>query len=134
MPSFCGTFTGWFCPRAAARLAPPTSLCRAAKHVGGCSGCPSVVVPLTGALVVCTDVDAYLVVEHQPQSCSQYPASGSIVWTDISVMWENGDVRTSQAVPGSATALNWKAHTYQDMCNTKGEVLPNGNVEFTWST
>lgn len=80
------------------------------------------------------DVDAYLVVEHQPSSCSQYPASGSITWTDINVVWEGGESLSVGSSGVRSTGPKWTAHTFQDQCNTLGHVLPNGDVKFTWST
>lgn len=46
-------------------------------------------------------VDVYFVIEHQPTTCDQYPASGLITFTDINVLWE-----------GKSAEPAWQAFTY----------------------
>ena len=147
---------------ASTRASAATSRCSKAKHVSAqqcrkqlpvCTRCQECVCAALErrrdavAPSSVADVSAYLVVEHQPNSCSQYPPSNNITWTDITVKWDNGDVLTSapsaaspefahvtKGVDAATAGPQWTAHTYQDQCNTKGHVLSNGNVQFTWES
>ncbi len=66
--------------------------------------------------------DVYFVVEHQPNSCSEYPANGQVTFTNIQIAWESG------AKP------IWEWHTFQPACNSAGKILNQSAVQFTWST
>jgi hypothetical protein len=72
-----------------------------------------------------TFTDVYFVVEHQPNSCSEYPANGNVVFSNINVQWENG---------AKVTPSNWQIHQFKPACNSQGKVLNGTAVEFTWST
>jgi len=66
--------------------------------------------------------DVYFVVEHQPNSCSEYPADGGIVFEDIAIAWESG------ASPA------WAVKQFKPACNSQGKVLNASSLQFTWST
>ena len=66
--------------------------------------------------------DVYFVVEHQPNSCSEYPADGGIVFEDIAIAWESG------AKPV------WSVKQFKPACNSQGKVLNASSLQFTWST
>jgi hypothetical protein len=70
-----------------------------------------------------TYTDVYFVTEHQPDSCTEYPASGGIVFYNIHIAWENRLV-----VPA------WEAHTFQPACNSQAHVISPSSVAFTWDT
>ncbi len=55
----------------------------------------------------------YFVIEHQPTTCDQYPASGLITFTDINVMWE-----------GKSAEPAWQAFTYVSCCCWDSYVWP----------
>jgi hypothetical protein len=67
--------------------------------------------------------DAYFVVEHQPESCSEMPASGGMSFTSINIQYV-----------GSDQSLSWSAKTWQDVCSTFPTVINNSTVSFTWKT
>jgi len=66
--------------------------------------------------------DVYFVVEHQPNDCSEYPASGKIVFENIEVSWEGGGVPA------------WTVAQFKPACNSLGKVLNSSSLEFTWIT
>jgi len=70
-----------------------------------------------------TYVDGYVVIEHQPSTCSQYPASGEITFTDIYIEIEN-----KPFVP------MWQAEKFRDACNCTPTVISTTSVRFTWDT
>lgn len=67
--------------------------------------------------------DVYFVTEHQPDSCTEYPANGGIVFSNIIIAWDN-----QQATP------QWSAHQFQPACNSQAHILSSSSVSFTWST
>ena len=75
-------------------------------------------IPVEGTKVYTT---VYFVVEHQPDSCDQLPADGTIVFTDIAVQWE-----------GKTVDPAWKAFPFQDACNCTGVVVSPSSLAFTW--
>eukprot|EP01123_Difflugia_compressa_P012832 TRINITY_DN565_c0_g1_i1.p1 TRINITY_DN565_c0_g1~~TRINITY_DN565_c0_g1_i1.p1 ORF type:complete len:230 (-),score=42.09 TRINITY_DN565_c0_g1_i1:137-826(-) len=66
--------------------------------------------------------DVYFVVEHQPNTCSEYPADGKIVFKDIHIVWQKG---------GSP---QWKGIQYQDACNCTPTIIDPATIQFTWDT
>ena len=66
--------------------------------------------------------DVYFVVEHQPNSCSEYPANGEVVFQDISVVWSSG------AAPA------WTTAQFKPACNSLGHVVNASTLKFTWNT
>ena len=60
--------------------------------------------------------------EHQPNSCSEYPASGSITFDSVQVTWADGH------------SPKWEAHTFQDACNCAGVIVDPETLKFTWDT
>ncbi len=70
-----------------------------------------------------TFTDLYFVTEHQPNSCSEYPASGQIIFKEINVAWD-----------GKLQTPNWEAKTFQDACSCKATVVDPATLKFTWST
>ena len=69
-----------------------------------------------------TFTDVYFVVEHQPNSCAEYPADGGVVFENIQVQWESG------AAPA------WKIAQFKPACNSLGKVLNASALQFTWDT
>ena len=69
-----------------------------------------------------TFTDVYFVVEHQPNTCSEYPSNGNIVFTNIEIAWESG------------AAPVWDVKQFQPACNSQGKVLNASALEFTWAT
>lgn len=69
-----------------------------------------------------TFTDVYFVVEHQPNTCSEYPANGNVVFYDIAITWEQ------QHDPV------WTVNQFKPACNSQGQVLNSTALEFTWST
>ncbi len=69
-----------------------------------------------------TFTDVYFVVEHQPNSCSEYPADGGIVFENIAVAWESG------AAPA------WSVKQFKPACNSQGSVINASTLKFTWDT
>jgi len=67
--------------------------------------------------------DIYFVVEHQPNTCSEYPSNGEITFTDIKVSWQN-----------KFSTPQWKALEYQDACNCQGQIIDSETLKFTWQT
>lgn len=67
----------------------------------------------------------YFVVEHQPDSCDEYPADGGIVFTDISAQWASGK---------ALTAADWSVAQFKPACNSNGVVKNATTLEFTWDT
>eukprot|EP00754_Rhynchopus_humris_P038940 Rhum_TRINITY_DN21579_c0_g1::Rhum_TRINITY_DN21579_c0_g1_i1::g.174317::m.174317 len=67
--------------------------------------------------------DLYFVVEHQPSSCTQYPASGTISFENINV-----EVAHEPVVP------KWEQVKYQDACNCTGQTIDPRTLKFTWDT
>ena len=67
--------------------------------------------------------DAYFVVEHQPNSCGEYPADGGIIFTDIAIAYGR-----------NVSTPIWEAHTFQPACNSQAHVLSPSSVSFTWDT
>ncbi len=65
----------------------------------------------------------YFVTEHQPNSCSEYPASGGIVFHDINV-----------EVDGAPVVPNWTTATEDDACNCLAHIDSPSTISFTWST
>jgi len=70
-----------------------------------------------------TYTDAYFVVEHQPQSCDQYPANGQIVFYDINIALDNQSVTP-----------DWQAFEFQPACDCTSYVNNSTSVMFTWLT
>jgi hypothetical protein len=69
--------------------------------------------------------DVYFVVEHQPNSCTEYPASGSITFNNISIAWESG---------AKVTPDSWIVKQFKPACNSHGLVGDASSVKFTWDT
>jgi len=67
--------------------------------------------------------DTYFVVEHQPNSCGEYPANGLIVFQNIYI-----EINYKQLNP------QWQAIDYEDACNCQGSILSPSTVKFTWQT
>ena len=85
----------------------------------------------TGAVITSTRpgkgyvyTDVYIVVEHQPNTCAEYPSNGEVVFRDISIAWE-GQVSSDPA---------WTAQTYKPACNSKAAVLSPSAISLTWDT
>lgn len=67
--------------------------------------------------------DAYFVVEHQPDSCSEMPASGGMQFTQINIRYA-----------GSDQSVSWSAEQWQDVCDTTAKIVSNTSIAFTWQT
>jgi hypothetical protein len=69
-----------------------------------------------------TFTDVYFVVEHQPNSCSEYPANGGVVFHDIAIAWADGH------------SPDWAVHQFKPACNSQGKVVNATAVSFSWDT
>ena len=69
-----------------------------------------------------TFTDAYFVVEHQPNSCSEYPANGGVVFSNIDIAWEDGH------------APVWTTAQFKPACNSQCVVKNATTLQFTWDT
>lgn len=67
----------------------------------------------------------FFVVEHQPNSCGEYPANGAVTFENINVVWQDGKV---------LTPADWTIAQFKPACNSQGKVLSASSLEFTWST
>jgi hypothetical protein len=68
--------------------------------------------------------DVYVVVEHQPDSCSEMPASGAMVFDHVAIELDGALVQPKwEVVQGSKPA-----------CDCKAEAVDAATVKFTWST
>jgi len=70
-----------------------------------------------------TFTDTYFVVEHQPESCDQYPSNGEISFTNIVI-----------TIEGKQITPQWKAYTWQDDCNCQPTIVSSSEIQFTWDT
>jgi len=70
-----------------------------------------------------TFTDTYFVVEHQPDTCAEYPANGNCVFYDIYI-----------EIAGKQITPQWQTVEYQDACNCQGQVVSSSSIEFTWQT
>jgi len=76
-------------------------------------------IPANGLLYT----DTYFVVEHQPNSCGEYPSNGYVVFQNIYI-----ELNNKQVTP------KWQAIDYQDACNCQGYITDSQTVKFTWDT
>ena len=69
-------------------------------------------------------VNVYFVVEHQPNSCGEYPADG--IWTvqNITVAYDNAVLKDPK----------WTCKQFQPACSSQGKVIDANTLEFTWTT
>lgn len=67
--------------------------------------------------------DAYIVLEHQPTLCAQFPSSNQITFDNIKVVWENG-VKTP----------SWKSFQYKPACNSTTTVVNSTKVKINWQS
>jgi len=70
-----------------------------------------------------TYTDTYFVVEHQPNSCGEYPANGNIIFQNIYI-----EINGQQINP------QWQAIDFQDDCNCQGYIVDSSTIKFTWDT
>ena len=68
--------------------------------------------------------DVYVVVEHQPNSCDEYPADGGVVFSGISIAWDGQVVSDPQ----------WTAQPFKPAGNINASVLSPSAIGFTWET
>jgi len=64
---------------------------------------------------------AYFVVEHQPDTCSAYPASGEMTFTNIYM-----------EVEGQAVKPAWQALQEDPACNSKAIIISPTQIQFSW--
>ena len=67
---------------------------------------------------------AYIVVEHAPQSCSEFPPSGGITFSDIYVEVDNEPV----AAPA------WRVEQESPACNSKAVLVDDTTVRLEWDS
>eukprot|EP00036_Acanthoecidae_sp_10tr_P011507 CAMPEP_0182927124 /NCGR_PEP_ID=MMETSP0105_2-20130417/13272_1 /TAXON_ID=81532 ORGANISM="Acanthoeca-like sp., Strain 10tr" /NCGR_SAMPLE_ID=MMETSP0105_2 /ASSEMBLY_ACC=CAM_ASM_000205 /LENGTH=232 /DNA_ID=CAMNT_0025065051 /DNA_START=24 /DNA_END=722 /DNA_ORIENTATION=+ len=67
------------------------------------------------------ETSAFIVVEHSPMNCAEFPANGNVTFTDISI-----------AVNGVKTTPRWEAKQQRPACGSKALVQPDGSVVLTW--
>ena len=70
------------------------------------------------------ETTAFIVVEHKPRSCDQYPASGSITFSNIYVEVDYEPV----ANPG------WVAKQERPACDSEATVVDAYNLKISWDT
>jgi len=68
--------------------------------------------------------DVYVVVEHQPDSCDEYPSDGGVIFSGISIAWDGKVVADPQ----------WTAQPFKPACNINATVLSTSAIGFTWDT
>jgi len=69
-----------------------------------------------------TFTDVYFVVEHQPNTCGEYPKNGNVTFTDISIAWASG------------TKPTWTTEQFKPSCNSLGKIISDTELLFTWNT
>jgi hypothetical protein len=67
-------------------------------------------------------VNVYFVLEHQVDSCSQLPSSGSLTYSDIQI--EFG---------GKKVVPTWTAHLERPVCNSHVQVLSPTSLKIAWN-
>ena len=65
---------------------------------------------------------AFVVVEHQPSNCNEFPASGNVTFSSISIEVNGKPVTSPEWIPAQKIPA----------CSSKAVVLPNGDVAVTW--
>jgi hypothetical protein len=103
-------------------LDPSTGLYTQSIKVAGGKPISTVVTKAQANGEVFTDV--YFVVEHQPNSCSEYPADGKILFENIAIEWEGS--------PSKVPA--WNVSQFKPACNSRGSVVNSSSLLFTWDT
>ena len=69
--------------------------------------------------------DVYVVVEHQPNSCSEYPANGNVTFTDIQISWASG---------APLTLASWTVAPFKPACSSVAKALSANSVQLSWKT
>jgi hypothetical protein len=69
-----------------------------------------------------TFTDVYFVVEHQPNTCGEYPKNGNVTFTDIAIAWASG------------AAPSWTTSQFKPSCNSLGKIVSDTELLFTWNT
>lgn len=69
------------------------------------------------------EATAYIVLEHQPSSCSQLPRDGGITFTDISVEVEGKKVASPK----------WTALQERPKCSSQAVVVDSATVKIEWN-
>ena len=67
---------------------------------------------------------AYIVVEHQPESCNMFPLNGNITFSSIVIEVEGETV----------TNPKWVAQQERPACNSKAVVVDDSTVMLQWDT
>jgi hypothetical protein len=69
------------------------------------------------------ETTAYIVVEHQPLNCAEYPASGGISFTDIYIEVEGKAIDNPRFVPKQQKVA----------CDSKAVIVDAKTVELKWT-
>jgi hypothetical protein len=70
-----------------------------------------------------TFTDAYVVLEHQPYLCAEFPPDNSITYDNIRVIWESGSTKPA-----------WTSNTFMPACASATNVISATEVELTWQS
>eukprot|EP01091_Cochliopodium_minus_P001394 TRINITY_DN1125_c0_g1_i1.p1 TRINITY_DN1125_c0_g1~~TRINITY_DN1125_c0_g1_i1.p1 ORF type:complete len:240 (-),score=56.87 TRINITY_DN1125_c0_g1_i1:49-768(-) len=65
----------------------------------------------------------FFVVEHQPNSCRDYPSNGQITFDNINIEANNAPFTPK-----------WSIAQYYPACNSTGQVVNPQTLKFTWNT
>ena len=68
--------------------------------------------------------NAYIVMEHQPLSCSEYSTSNAITFDNIRISFVGG----RHVVP------KWTAHQHRPACNSTTTIVNPDTIKITWNS
>ena len=69
--------------------------------------------------------DVYVVVEHQPNVCSEYPSNNNVTFTDIQIAWESG---------APLTLSSWTVAAYKPACKSIATALAADKIMLSWAS
>ena len=69
--------------------------------------------------------DVYIVVEHQPNSCAEYPSNNNVTFTDIQIAWASG---------APLTLASWTVATFKPACASVAKAISASTVQLLWKS
>ena len=69
--------------------------------------------------------DVYVVVEHQPNSCSEYPSNNNVTFTDIQISWASG---------APLTLASWTVAAFKPACSSIAKALSADSIQLLWKS
>ena len=69
--------------------------------------------------------DVYVVVEHQPNSCAEYPSNNNVTFTDIAIQWASG---------APLTLNSWSVAAFKPACGSTAQMLSANAVQLLWKS